>query len=356
MLTIRHLLTHTSGLTGDWYVESGTGDDALANAVARLGELEQVMPPGTRYSYCNPGYLLLGRIVEVVTGSPYHLAMRSLVLDPAGMRRSTFVATEVLTERFAAGHVVAGPSVDVVRPWTTQRMMAPAGGLIASVTELLAYGRHHLEDPSLARMREPLVPTGGTSDAVGLAWAIRDLGGTRLASHGGDLRGQASLLLLVPSRNVVFAAAANAQTGHSVTAAAQRAVIGALGLAADVPVPVDLDLAEYAGRYTASISDLLLEHDGDALVARTTVKPLVPGSLTRFPDPAVSRLRAYAPDRLIGIEGPLKDARAEVIRADDGRVAWLRLGGRVRRRVPDDGAARGMIGPVRSGACGSAPR
>ena len=114
---------------------------------------------------------------------------------------------------------------------------------------------------------------------------------------------------------------------------AQRAWLARHGLVPAKPEPVERDLAEYAGHYTASISDLDLALDGDALVVRTSVKPLVPGSLTTFPDPEPSRLRAYAPDRLVGIAGPLSGARAEAFRAPDGRVAWLRLGGRVRRKV-----------------------
>lgn len=332
-LSLRHLLTHTSGLTGDWYVDSGSGDDAIAAAVARLSELEQVLPPGERYSYCNPGFVLLGRVIERVTGLPYHAAMRDLVLGPAGLARSTYLPVEAMTERFAAGHSVGPDRIEVVRPWTTPRMMAPAGGLISSVVELLAYARHHLTDPALARMREPLVETGGASDAVGLAWNVRDIAGTRIASHGGDMRGQAALLALIPARGAALAILANAQSGHSVIADAQRAWLARHGLVPAKPEPVERDLAEYAGHYTASISDLDLALDGDALVVRTSVKPLVPGSLTTFPDPEPSRLRAYAPDRLVGIAGPLSGARAEAFRAPDGRVAWLRLGGRVRRKV-----------------------
>lgn len=330
-LTLRHLLTHTGGFTGDWYVATGSGEDALAKAVARMSELEQLLPPGRHYSYCNPGFLLLGRIVELVTGSPYHAAVRELVLGPAGMSRSTFLPLDAMTERFSAGHSAGPGGVEVVRPWTTPRMMSAAGGLISSVTELLAYGRHHLEDPALARMREPLVESG--ADAVGLAWALRDVRGTRIVSHGGDMRGQASLLVIVPARTVVFAIVANAQTGHRVIAGAQRALLAGLGLATEAPAPIDLDLTEYTGRYVASISDLDIALDGDALVVRTALKQLVPGSLTTFPDPEPSRLRAHAPDRLIGVDGPLRGARVEAIRGDDGRVAWLRLGGRIRRRV-----------------------
>lgn len=332
-LTLRHLLTHTAGLTGDWYVDSGSGDDAIQIAVERLGELEQLRGPGIHYSYCNPAFVLLGRVIEVVTGSPFHAAMRELVLVPAGMERSTFLPAKAMTERFAAGHSVSADRVEVVRPWAAPRMMGPAGGLITSVRELLRYARHHLDDPALARMREPLVETGGAQDAVGLAWNIRDVSGVRLAGHSGDMRGHASLLVLAPERRAAFAISANAQTGHAVTAQVQRAWLDSLGLRTVVPDPVEGPLDDYAGRYVASISDLDLAPDGDALLIRTTVHRLVPGSRTRFPDPEPSRVRLYAPDRLIGVAGPLKGAKLEAYRGEDGSVAWLRSGGRLRRRI-----------------------
>lgn len=332
-LTLRHLLTHTAGFTGDWYVDSGGGDDAVELAIARLGELEQLRAPGTHYSYCNPAFVLLGRVIEVVTGSPFHVAIGELVLAPAGMDRSTFLPVEAMTERFAAGHSVSADRIEVVRPWTAPRMMGPAGGLITSVRELLRYARHHLDDPALARMREPLVETGGAQDAVGLAWNIRDVAGVRLAAHGGDMRGHASLLVLAPERRAALAISANAQTGHAVTAAVQRAWLGSLGLRTVVPDPVDGPLEDYAGRYVASISDLELAPDGHALVLRTKVHRLVPGSRTTFPEPEPSRVRLYAPDRLIGVAGPLKGSKLEAIRGADGQVAWLRAGGRLRRKV-----------------------
>src|SRR5262249_48019222 len=62
-VTARHLLTHTGGFVGDYFSDTGRGDDALAKYVAEMAELEQLTPPGAVFSYCNSGFSLLGRVV-----------------------------------------------------------------------------------------------------------------------------------------------------------------------------------------------------------------------------------------------------------------------------------------------------
>ena len=62
--TIRHLLTHTGNWVGDFFIETGEGDDAAARYVARMAELSQLAPLGTVFSYNNAGFYVLGHIIE----------------------------------------------------------------------------------------------------------------------------------------------------------------------------------------------------------------------------------------------------------------------------------------------------
>src|SRR5687768_12567477 len=61
-VTVRHLLTHTSGIDGDVFTDTGRGDDCLERYVGLLGDVDQLFEPGTAYSYCNAGFVLLGRL------------------------------------------------------------------------------------------------------------------------------------------------------------------------------------------------------------------------------------------------------------------------------------------------------
>src|SRR6059058_1272765 len=65
-VTVRHLLTHTSGIDGDVFTDTGRGDDCVERYVGLLAEVPSVFAPGATYSYCNSGYVLLGRIIEVI--------------------------------------------------------------------------------------------------------------------------------------------------------------------------------------------------------------------------------------------------------------------------------------------------
>ena len=83
-ITVLNLLNHTSGL--DWRVnaDTGEGDDALERYVAKMAEMELIALPGTRVSYSQAGYDLLGRIIEKVTGQTFEQAVAALVLQAAG--------------------------------------------------------------------------------------------------------------------------------------------------------------------------------------------------------------------------------------------------------------------------------
>src|SRR5439155_16593380 len=103
--SIRHLLPHTGGWLGDYFEDSGRGDDALAKVVEKLGKIKQLTPLGEVWSYNNAGFYIAGRVIERVTKKPYEAALKELILDPLGLKQSYFFAEDVLTKRVVAGHV-----------------------------------------------------------------------------------------------------------------------------------------------------------------------------------------------------------------------------------------------------------
>jgi Beta-lactamase len=67
-VTVRHLLSHTSGIDGDMFTDTGRGDDCVERYVGLLAEVPSVFAPGATYSYCHSGYVVFGRIIEVIDG------------------------------------------------------------------------------------------------------------------------------------------------------------------------------------------------------------------------------------------------------------------------------------------------
>ncbi|MBN1316212.1 MAG: beta-lactamase family protein, partial [Anaerolineales bacterium] len=102
--TIRHLLTHTAGWFGDFFHDTGPGDDALKRYAADMARLEQLAPVGTLWSYNNAGYYLAGYIIELVTDKKYEDALRELVLDPLGLAHCFFDPGKMMTYPVAVGH------------------------------------------------------------------------------------------------------------------------------------------------------------------------------------------------------------------------------------------------------------
>lgn len=215
--TARQLLSHTSGLDGDLFLDTGRDDDALAKYMVLCAQLEFLAPPGRHYNYSNAGYSVLGRLIEVLRGRPYDQVLRDDLFAPLGAPRSTTFAEEAAFARAAVGH--NGPGADgkaaVVPFIQLPRALGPAGfTLYSTVEELLAYANAHIAGEALVSreaatlMRSPHValPEGA---AWGLGWKIIERGGTRFAGHDGGTIGQVASLWLAPEAGLAVAMCTN---------------------------------------------------------------------------------------------------------------------------------------------------
>jgi CubicO group peptidase (beta-lactamase class C family) len=260
-VTLRHLLSHTGGWFGDYFDDTGWGDDAVAIYVERMRELPQQTPVGQLWAYNNAGFALAGRVVEMVTGTRFEDVVKELVLDPLELGATTYWPWEVMTERFAVGHVGLGDELGVARPWPVGRSAHPAGGLASTTPDLLRYARLHLDPPAaLAPMQKPQAPAAEEGEWVGLTWYGEDHFGT--LRHAGGTNGQIALLLLVPARSYAIDLLTNHSPGGiQVTDALLRAA----GLAADDPLPIDEVVdAEYGGVFETPLDRVSLTPLGDA--------------------------------------------------------------------------------------------
>jgi CubicO group peptidase (beta-lactamase class C family) len=345
-LTMTHLLTHTGGFQGDFRdgaygVRCGSGEDALARFVALVAHLPQHALPGELWAYNNAGFCLAGRAIEVVTGQTFEEACRELVLEPLGMGRSTFSATQAPPHGVATGHTVADGRARLVRGWVLPPVLTPAGGLVCPASDLLRYARFHLGDgsipgggrlltaESMALMRRPRV--GGAlhngclasfADEVGLSWFSRATEGGRVLVHGGwtslSLR-----LTLVPSRRFGIFVLTNADMGaqlHAeVTKQALREYAGIDGLEVAPPPTPPVTLAPYAGTYRFAG-----EEDEDIEV-RVSGERL---TLSEWGEAA-----CYAPDHIVALEGLWRHERGQFLRGAAGQITYLRMGGGLGKRM-----------------------
>src|SRR5579864_8289355 len=87
-VTVAHLLTHTSGIDGDVFTDTGRGDDCVERYVGLLAETPSVFTPGAAYSYCNSGFVVLGRIIEILDGQSWDESLRARLVGPLGITRT----------------------------------------------------------------------------------------------------------------------------------------------------------------------------------------------------------------------------------------------------------------------------
>lgn len=343
-VTVRELFTHTAGWFGEYLAPTGKGDDAIAKAVASMATLEQVAPVGT-FSYNNVSLIVAGRVIEVVSGRAYRDAVRELLFEPLGMERSAFDAADVLYDRVAAGHTVRdGKAVRVRNRLSDSSSGDPVGGVRSTVNDLLRYARFHLGDGtapdgrpllpagSVRAMREPRLPTGQLG-SVGLSWFLDDRGGTTVASHGGATVAHMSQLALVPGRGAGFVILTNGANGVRLCADLQEWLLRDwLGLPARATPAIlgrQPDLAPYAGRYWAPLSDIDLRAENGGLVMRITWK----GSVAERPTPPPLALAFTGADTVTAASPSDAPPVGDFLRTADGHIAYFRWGGRARKKV-----------------------
>jgi len=221
-VTVRHLLTHTSGL---WDYEAFVPDtqvrqvhdaDALALVAASATRLH--FAPGSAWRYSNTGYALLAIIAERVSGARFAELLRRRVFLPLGMQD-----THALEEggptipRRAWGYTVRGDSVQRTDQSNTSAVLGD-GGVYASIDDLAKWhaslDRAPLVGDSLWRaMTTPHVLLDGTATTYGLGWFVEAVDGRRRLRHHGETRGFTNAVSRYPDAGLTIVVLTN-RTGE----------------------------------------------------------------------------------------------------------------------------------------------
>ncbi|GAA0588668.1 beta-lactamase family protein [Kribbella sandramycini] len=265
-VTVRQLLTHTSGIDGDVFTDTGRGDDCVERYVELLGAAELLFEPGTAYSYCNAGYVVLGRIIEVLDGRGWDASLRARLIEPLGLTKTCTLPEEAILHRAAVGHVI--PEGTPVRSWQLPRSIGPAGTIAATAGDLLEFARLHLTDDRYRAMREPQGLTVTTSADLGLCWRLYEWGGRSLFGHDGSTIGQKAFLRIDPEADVAVCVLTNSGNGSALFEPLISEVFthytGVAHPAAPEPIDVPTDDRHVGSYARASVQiDVVRRADGE---------------------------------------------------------------------------------------------
>ncbi|MFC0625731.1 serine hydrolase [Kribbella deserti] len=304
-VTMRHLLTHTSGIDGDVFTDTGRGDDCLERYVDQLDQAAQNHPLGATFSYCNSGFNLAGRVIEKLTGQTWDQAMRERLFTPLGLTHTVTLPEEALMFRAAVGHVAEGNEDPKPAPlWSLPRSLGPAGLVTASAADVLAFARLHLTSGLGADGNRVLSEAAATEmtakqadvpdqhtlgDSWGLGWIRMEWDGQRMYGHDGNTIGQSAFLRILPGHEFAVTLLTNGGHARDLYEDLYREVFAELtGVAMPRPLapaaqPPKVDASAYLGTYErASMRMEVFESDGTLRLRRTMTGPLA----AMLPDPA----------------------------------------------------------------------
>lgn len=267
MITLRQLLSHTSGLADISDTEEMSASTLRRYVADHVGRVGLVLPPGAGFSYSNPGYALAGRLVETVTGMSWAEAIESILLRPLGIAASFINLPGARSARrpLATGHS-ANIGTGRIRPVEQPGgpVMASVGGLALSAEDLIKLGLIHVGAgaPQLLpaayahEMREPVPGADpfGLADGWGLGLAVYRQETADWVGHDGNADGTSAYLRINPADGWVIALTSNANTGaflwKDLLAELARANVPIDALGAPVPQgPHVVPPADCSGRY-----------------------------------------------------------------------------------------------------------
>ncbi len=242
-ITLRDLGNHVSGYR-DYYpldfVDRPMARDTPEDEILRTFTNRPLdFAPGTRYSYSNTGYLLLGRATEVASGKPFAQSLQERILAPLGMTNTRFEATRG-SVGLAEGYTPMGlgpamPAIPEGKGW-----IGAAGGLWTTPEDLLKWDLalidgKVLKPPSWKEMTTPRTLADGRTSAYGCGQSIRDRGPLLVLEHGGGVSGFGTRNAMVPATRSAVVVMANSDWAAGVLDTIQSAVLAKMMPVAEAP-------------------------------------------------------------------------------------------------------------------------
>jgi CubicO group peptidase (beta-lactamase class C family) len=210
-VTIHQLLTHTSGIP-DYTESSDFMRDEIRNPYPAKeliekfcsGDLE--FEPGTQWKYDNSGYIILGAVIEEVTGKPYETVLKENILEPLGMNSTGYDHNEEIIEKRASGYHKAGLEI-INAPYIDMSLPFAAGSLYSTVEDLYIWDQALYTDKLVSNQSKEKIFTPYMNN-YGYGWHIseQEFGGEKkkVISHSGGIFGFNTILLrYVDDKNLI---------------------------------------------------------------------------------------------------------------------------------------------------------
>ncbi|WFB70177.1 serine hydrolase [Chryseobacterium sp. WX] len=202
-ITIEHLLTHTSGIyevlrNKEYFNLLHTGKSIPKDKELSFFKNEPLdFKPGTQFSYTNSGYIILGLIIEKITGLSYEDAVRKFILNPLKMAHTGFNYLALKSPYKTVPYsYISNTKQEKTQVWNST-LTGPAGQINSTVEDLYNYyiGLRDYKIVSKEAFKKATTPF---LSGYGYGWFIDDLYGKKLINHGGNIEGSTSYFAMLP--------------------------------------------------------------------------------------------------------------------------------------------------------------
>ena len=225
-ITPRNLLSHTSGIPSNvpGMMKSGANPDKFEKYVASLKNVPFDVPTGV-FSYSNSGLIVVGRIIEVLSGMSWEESLQQTLARPLGLDSVCVGAEAAILYGAATGHVKAPDGEYAPMPaWGVPPALGPAGAIVANAESVLAHNALHLHgrdadkhdeilsanSTELMQVPQVSVPGSHFTDAIGIGWMLDELEGQPVIQHGGGGMAQQCHNLAFPNLGIAIVLLQNA--------------------------------------------------------------------------------------------------------------------------------------------------
>jgi CubicO group peptidase (beta-lactamase class C family) len=292
-ITIFNLLTHTSGITNFTalpdYKSLKLDEMPVAKTIATVRDKPLDFAPGEKMSYSNSGYLVLGHVIERVSGASYEKFVTDNIFTPLGMKDSGYDSNKTVIARRAAGYMPS-PAGPVNAGFVHMSVPHAAGALYSTTADLLRweqglFGGKVITAASLAKMTTPF------KGDYALGLVVQNASGRKVIQHGGGIDGFNTFLSYYPDDKLTVAVLANlnGQTPNQIAAklatVAHGGVVQTTSERKEMTLPV-ATLTRYVGSYELGPgANMMIRLDGERLTTQLTGQqqfPIFAESETKF--------------------------------------------------------------------------
>jgi CubicO group peptidase (beta-lactamase class C family) len=325
-ITIEHLLTHTSGLKSytnlsEW-LPLWRKDMSVREIIDLTKDKPMEFAPGERWNYNNTGYVLLGAVIEKVSGLTYEDYVNKMIFGPLGMKHSYYGNTERIIPRRIPGYQM-GKDGFVNAPYLSMTQPYAASALLSSVDDLgvwneAVFSGKLVKKEWLDKAFTPYPLKNGESTGYGYGWFIANYQGHRIIEHGGGIHGFSTYEMTLPEDRIFLAILTNSAVGGR-DPEPRAFKIATLLLGKPEPERKAITLPEM------DIEALVGVYENADGQARYITRERIRVFLQRAGD-AKYEIMAASPDEFFFLDRP---TRIRVVKNAAGEVSGLRLEARI---------------------------